>query len=160
VQAIQQAQNDPVIQRMLTGAARAREIAAAEAIRNPAASQAALQQASAYEARARLMLEAARTAAEPTPAMKESAAAGMTPLQFERLADAANKYGPLDRNFENWMRRWQIDNPMFTQDEIRDPRRVAPPLARTPDDLRAMGWHEGEPFLTPNGRILTHMPRQ
>jgi hypothetical protein len=301
VEAIQRAQRDPLIQRLLSGAARAREIAAAEAIRNPAASKAALDQASAYEQRARIMLEAASRAAEPTGPMKESAALGMTPLQFERvkaqqaediktfgklntgmqamantgvamlptlhaarslidagaatgwgsdkilaakqmlariggdpsgamkleafgkqmaafinqqsntlrgeaiemggnsvrifasqmenmqkaspspdytpagnrylievykrgidravfLANAANKYGPLDRNFETWARQWQIDHPMFSEAELRDPRRVAPPVARTPDDLRAMGWHEGEPFLTPDGRILTHMP--
>jgi hypothetical protein len=93
VQAIQQAQADPVIRALLTGAARAREIAAADAIRNPQASQAALQQASAYEARARIMLEAASKAAEPTPAMREAATAGVPLEQYAGEQEAYKKYG-------------------------------------------------------------------
>jgi hypothetical protein len=33
-----------------------------------------------------------------------------------------------DANFEAQMRRWMVNNPMFTKDEVADPRLVAAPV--------------------------------
>jgi hypothetical protein len=93
VAAIQQAQNDPQVQRLLKAASIAREIAAREAIRNPAASQAAIGQANAYEQRARLMLEAAGKAAELTPAQREAATAGMSVPEYAGRQELYKKAG-------------------------------------------------------------------
>jgi hypothetical protein len=79
-----------------------------------------------------------------------------------QIADAANKYngGHLDARFESNMRQWQIDNPMFSKDEVADPRRVAPPVVNSVADLRAIGWRDGEPFRSAvSGKIFTHVPK-
>jgi hypothetical protein len=80
------------------------------------------------------------------------------------IADMANRYknqyGRLDGNFEAQARTYQINNPMFTEAEVADPRRVAPPVVRSMDDLRAIGWRDGEPFRSAvSGKIFTHVPK-
>jgi hypothetical protein len=80
------------------------------------------------------------------------------------LADMANRYknqnGRLDGNFEAQARTYQINNPMFTPEEVKDPRRVAPPVVNSVADLRAIGWHDGEPFRSAvSGKIFTHVPK-
>jgi hypothetical protein len=36
----------------------------------------------------------------------------------------AQKGGGLDARFETWMRKWQVDHPMFSADEQKDPQLV------------------------------------
>jgi hypothetical protein len=80
------------------------------------------------------------------------------------LADMANRYknqnGRLDGNFEGQARTYQINNPMFSPEEVKDPRRVAPPVVNSVADLRSIGWRDGEPFRSAvSGKIFTHVPK-
>jgi hypothetical protein len=88
---IRQAESDPEVQRLLQAAAKARQIAAAEAIRNPAASQAATGQATAYENRAKVFLDAAAKAGELTPAQRE--AGGMPVPAYQGLQEIYKESG-------------------------------------------------------------------
>lgn len=66
------------------------------------------------------------------------------------LADMANTYvgahGALDPQFETEMRRWQIEHPMFTPAEVKDPRIVAAPTAGSAAEVKALGLVSGDPF--------------
>jgi hypothetical protein len=70
-----------------------------------------------------------------------------------QMADMAARYnnGHLDANFEAQMRRWMVDNPMFTKDEIADPRLVAAPVFNHINDARAAGVKKGTVVRTPSG---------
>jgi len=81
------------------------------------------------------------------------------------VAEKATQWnnGHLDAGFDRWKRDYINSHPLLTKDELADPRRIAPPLVRTPADLKKIGWKDGDPFRTPpsadypNGRILTHL---
>jgi hypothetical protein len=77
------------------------------------------------------------------------------------IAEAAQQYngGHLDVGFDRWKSQYMNSHPLFSKEELADTRRISPPLARTPADLAKMGWKDGEPFRTPDGRILTHAPK-
>jgi hypothetical protein len=66
--------------------------------------------------------------------------------------------GHLDQGFDKMKSAWIEKHPLFTPEELKDVRRIAPPLARTPDDLARIGWSDGMPFRTPSGEIKTHGP--
>jgi hypothetical protein len=80
------------------------------------------------------------------------------------LADQANTYkaqsGRLDTGFETWMRHWQVDHPMFSQEEMKDPRLVAPPTLQTPADAAKFGLKTGDPVRLPNGKIKYYYGQQ
>jgi hypothetical protein len=69
------------------------------------------------------------------------------------IAQMAQHYvearGTLDPQFDAVLARWLAQHPLFAPDELRDVRRIAPPFARTPDDLRRMGWRDGDPVRVP-----------
>ncbi len=83
-------------------------------------------------------------------------------LAAKTIAQMANSYkgGHLDAGFAQKLDDYYTEHPMFKPEEITDIRRIAPPLARTPADLKKIGWKDGEPFRTPDGRIFTHAPAQ
>jgi len=62
------------------------------------------------------------------------------------------RHGGLDAGFDRFKTEWINDHPLFSREERQDPRRIAPPLARSPADLRTMGWSEGMPVRTPDPR--------
>jgi hypothetical protein len=72
-----------------------------------------------------------------------------------QIADMANRYknqyGRLDGNFETQMRNWQIQNPMFSPAEVRDPRLVSAPTHANLSQARAAGVKKGEIVKTPDG---------
>jgi hypothetical protein len=78
------------------------------------------------------------------------------------IADLARNYkadhGTLDAGFDRVKADYINKHPLLSKDELDDPRRIAPPLVRTPADLKRIGWHDGTPFRTPDGRIFTHAP--
>jgi hypothetical protein len=72
-----------------------------------------------------------------------------------KIADLANNYkgGHLDAGFQKVLRD-EASRPMFTEAEIKDPRRVAPPTVGSMDDARRLGVRKGD-FIKfgPTGEI-------
>lgn len=70
------------------------------------------------------------------------------------LSDLANSYkgGRLDPGFDRAAREWTIAHPLFSKAEIADPRLIAPPIFKTPDDVKKAKLAPGTPFQTPDGR--------
>jgi hypothetical protein len=77
------------------------------------------------------------------------------------IAKLAREYdnGHLDAGFDKVKQDWINKHPLLSKEELEDPRRIAPPLARTPADLAKIGWKDGMPFRTPDGQIFTHAPK-
>lgn len=67
------------------------------------------------------------------------------------------KGGHLDAGFDRWVANYINHTPLLSKEELTDPRRIAPPLARTPADLKKIGWKDGDPFRDPDGNIYTHL---
>jgi hypothetical protein len=72
-----------------------------------------------------------------------------------QIADLANNYkgGHLDAGFQKVLRD-EASRPMFTEAEIKDPRRVAPPTVGSLEDARKLGVRKGD-FIKfgPTGEI-------
>jgi hypothetical protein len=79
-------------------------------------------------------------------------------LPIAKLAREYNN-GHLDAGFDKVKQDWINKHPLLSKEELDDPRRIAPPLARTPADLDKIGWKDGMPFRTPDGRIFMHAPK-
>jgi hypothetical protein len=82
------------------------------------------------------------------------------------LAQQAREYrashgGHLDAGWDAQKAAFLERTPLFSPDELQDTRRIGPIEARTPQEAKAKGWHEGEPLRVPdpNGgtRIITHL---
>lgn len=69
------------------------------------------------------------------------------------------RHGYLDAGWDKLKTDYINAHPLFAKEELVDPRRIAPPLMRTPADLTRIGWRDGTPFRTPDGRIFTHAPQ-
>jgi hypothetical protein len=72
------------------------------------------------------------------------------------ISDLANNYkgGRLDPGFDRAARDWTTQHPMFSKAELADPRLVAPPIYKTPEDVAKAKLKSGTPFQTPDGRTL------
>ena len=83
------------------------------------------------------------------------------------LAQQAREYrashgGHLDAGWDAQKANYVEHTPLFSPDELEDSRRIAPTFARTVQEAKAKGWHEGEPLLVPDPktggrRIITHL---
>jgi hypothetical protein len=75
------------------------------------------------------------------------------------------RHGYLGAGWDKIKTQYMNDHSLLSPDELSDTRRIAPPLARSPADLKRIGWKDGMPFRTgrtlPNGQpeILTHAPQ-
>lgn len=71
------------------------------------------------------------------------------------LSDLANGYkgGRLDPGFDRAARDYTTQHPMFSKAELEDPRLVAPPIFKTPEDVAKAKLAPGTPFQTPDGRV-------
>ena len=71
------------------------------------------------------------------------------------IADMAQNYrgGQLDAGFDRKLQEYDSKNPLFNEAEVKDPRLIAPPLFRTPQDAMYSGQPRGTPFRTPSGEI-------
>lgn len=71
------------------------------------------------------------------------------------LSDLANSYkgGRLDPGFDRAARDYTTQHPMFSKAELGDPRLIAPPIYKTPDDVKRAKLAPGTPFMTPDGRV-------
>jgi hypothetical protein len=75
------------------------------------------------------------------------------------------RHGYLDSGWDKIKTQYLNDHSLFSPAELSDTRRIAPPLARGPADLKRIGWGDGMPFRTgrvlANGlpEILTHAPQ-
>jgi hypothetical protein len=93
-----------------------------------------------------------------------------TSQRTQQIADLAANYngGYLNPQFDVMLRKWIGEHPIFSKEEIADPRRISPPLVHSPADLQRIHWQEGMPFRVPAPtrenpnatRILTHPPAQ
>jgi hypothetical protein len=72
---------------------------------------------------------------------------------------AAKHGGHLDQGWDKVKAEFMNKTPLFSKEELADIRRIAPPLARDMNDLARIGWRDGMPFKTPDGRVLTHAPK-
>lgn len=72
------------------------------------------------------------------------------------LSDLANNYkgGRLDPGYDRQAREWTTQHPMFSKAELADPRLIAPPIYKTPEDVAKAKLKSGTPFQTPDGRTL------
>jgi hypothetical protein len=81
------------------------------------------------------------------------------------LQDAANAYveknGHLDAGFQRIVSKYYRDNPLFSDEELKDPRMIAPPTAPPGmDQVRAQQWiksrglSSGDPIRTQDGRVM------
>lgn len=80
-------------------------------------------------------------------------------LTAKKIASMANSYkgGHLDAGFAQMVDDYYSTHPMFTPEEMQDVRRIAPPVVKDPSDLKKIGWKDGMPFKTPDGRVMTHI---
>ena len=69
--------------------------------------------------------------------------------------DLAQNYrgGQLDAGFDRKLQQYDKDHPLFTDKETKDPRLIAPPLFRTPQEALYSGQARGTPFRIPSGEI-------
>lgn len=63
--------------------------------------------------------------------------------------DYIGKHGHLDSAFDGHVARYLLDHPIMTKDEASNVSLIAPPLARTPEDLKRMNWQPGTPVRVP-----------
>ena len=63
-------------------------------------------------------------------------------------------HGTLDPGFDSQVAQYYAANPLFKKEEIADPRLIAPPSFKTPQEAKAAGIPKGWPIKTPNGRIV------
>ncbi len=84
-------------------------------------------------------------------------------LEAKWIASEANKYkgGHLDAGFAQKIDDHYTQHPMFTPDEMRDIRMIAPPVAPKLDSqeqatawARKAGLKAGDPMKMPSGRIV------
>lgn len=116
-----------------------------------------------FQAQLQLMQEAAGSPDNTLPALRTlTEIAKRAALASKEVAKMANAYkgGHLDAAFAQKVDDYFSDpkHAMFRADELADIRRVAPPLVKTPADLQKIGWKDGQPFKTPDGKIFTHAP--
>jgi hypothetical protein len=73
----------------------------------------------------------------------------------QQIADMANNYngGHLNPQFNIQLRKWNADHPLFTPQELADPRLIAPPIFSSPQAVAAAKLPKGTPFKTGDGRI-------
>jgi hypothetical protein len=71
------------------------------------------------------------------------------------VQDLADRYngGRLDNKFNPILAKYNREHPMFTPDELKDIRLVAPPEFSNPAQVTSSGLPKGSPFKTPDGRI-------
>jgi hypothetical protein len=70
------------------------------------------------------------------------------------------KHGTLDAGFDKLKTKYINEHPLLSKEDLEDTRRIAPPLVRSPADLKKIKWKDGTPFRTPDGRIFTHFTPQ
>lgn len=63
------------------------------------------------------------------------------------------KGGRLDAGFDQQAREYTEKHPMFTKQELADPRMIAPLIFKTPDAVKAAKLPSGTPFKTPDGQV-------
>lgn len=114
-----------------------------------------------FQAQIQLMQEAAGNPDNTLPALRLLTEVAKRSAQASKVVAAmANSYngGHLDAQFAQKVDDYFTTHPMFKPDELSDIRRIAPPTVRTPEDLKRIGWKDGDPFKTPDGRVFTHAP--
>lgn len=71
------------------------------------------------------------------------------------MDDIARKYnggsGHLDPGFDTAARQYDQDHQIFTSDELKDPRRIAPLTFKDPQAMLNASLPKGTPFRTPDG---------
>jgi hypothetical protein len=74
----------------------------------------------------------------------------------QQIGDLAANYkgGNLDPGFDKMLRQWQASHPVFTADELRDPRIIAAPVFANVQQAKAAGIRSGAPVKLPDGRIM------
>jgi hypothetical protein len=86
-------------------------------------------------------------------------------VQIDGKDVSFQRHGYLDAGWDKIKSQYLNDHPLLSPGELSDTRRIAPPLARSPADLKRIGWRDGMPFRTgrtlSNGQpeILTHAPK-
>lgn len=80
----------------------------------------------------------------------------------QALAGLARNYngGHLDSGFDKVAANWDQQHPLFSSQETKDPRLIAPPVFKNEIDLQKSGLPPGAPFKTPDGRVKLFVPRQ
>lgn len=73
-------------------------------------------------------------------------------IQAQRAAGNKNPHLIPDQ-FDAKVAKYLQDHPIFSKAELANPRLIAPPVFKTPDDLRSAGLPSGSPFKTSDGRI-------
>ena len=73
----------------------------------------------------------------------------------QAVRDMAHSYnnGHLDTGFDKKVAEYKNNTPMFTKEELKDPRLIAPPVFNSPAELAKAGLKHGDPFKTADGRI-------
>lgn len=103
------------------------------------------------------IMEKAAANSENTPAANRFLVEVATRLHQHALglSDLANGYkgGRLDPGYDRQARSWTEQHPLFSKAELADPRLIAPPIFKTPEDVAKAKLAPGTPFQTPDGRV-------
>jgi hypothetical protein len=103
------------------------------------------------------IMEKAAANPENTPAANRLLVEIATRLHQHALGldELARNYngGRLDAGFDTAAREYAKQHPFFTEAELKDPRRIAPPVFATPQQALASGLPKGTPIQLPDGHI-------
>lgn len=103
------------------------------------------------------IMERAVASHDNTPAANRTLVEMSTRLHQHALAvdGIARNYnkGRLDPGFDTAVREYEQQHPLFTPQELKDPRAIGAPTFATPQAAVAAGFPSGSPIRTPDGRI-------
>jgi hypothetical protein len=109
-----------------------------------------------FASQIKLMNDAAQNPDNSPAALRYLTELGYRTGQHIRdVQDLADRYngGRLDNKFNPILAKYNREHPMFTPDELKDIRLVAPPEFSNPAQVTSSGLPKGSPFKTPDGRI-------